>query len=258
MRFIGFVPAKGTSMAIKEKNLQFIGGFSLLDWSLKFAIEQELLSTLIVSTESSALVEGNSRLKSSLKDFNKACANSLVGVDSRIHIHKRDNAQASASAKTSDLLVDICKNSSFADEDIIVTLQPTTPFRSKEEFVAMSESFSRRDSINSLFTAVEFDSPNPGKAILLDSSGNIDSSRTILNNLDRPRQELDKYLVSDGHYYFTKVSQIRSAGKLIVGDSRVWIRYPRYQVNIDNISDLDFARFIFQTKKDELHWIPTS
>lgn len=244
-------------MAIKRKNLQFLGGFSLLDWSLKFAIEQELLSKIIVSTESNEVVGASSILNSSLADFDKTSANSLVEVNPRILIHKRDIVQAKASAKTSDLLASMCRSFSFADEDIVVLLQPTTPFRSKDEFEALSKSFLERDVIDSLFTAVEFDSPHPGKALLLDSRGNIDSLRTNLANLDRPRQELEEYFVSDGHYYFTKVKQIREVGKLITKDSKVWIREPRYQVNIDNRADLDFARFIFQERKSELSWYPT-
>lgn len=256
VRFIAIIPAKGTSTAIESKNLQKLGDASLLDWSLKFAIEQQALTRIIVSTESESIIISSLLLKDSIARFQVADVNSLIEVNERLFIHKRDAIQASSIAKTTDLLVEVFRNNSFLDEDIVVTLQPTTPFRSNEEFGEMIGVFKQSLAPHSLFTAVTFDSPHPGKAIILDPLGKIDISRTRLDNLDTPRQELETFFVSDGHYYFTRVSQIRDEGKLISKDSKVWIRYPRYQVNIDNIADLDFARFIFEAKRHELPWTP--
>jgi CMP-N-acetylneuraminic acid synthetase len=253
MNLIALIPAKGTSTAIRNKNLQKIGDYSLLDWSLKFAIEQQELSKIIVSTESATLVGQCSILREVFKDFQKAKDNELVPVGNRVFVHKRPSDQASSKAKTSDLLVGIFGNSSFSGNDVIVTLQPTTPFRAKAEFYEIVDFFSTQDSSDSLFTAVVFDSPHPDKAF-----GEIDLSRTQISNLDKPRQELDTYFVSDGHYYFTRISQIRRAGKLITGTSKVWVRSPRYQVNIDTMTDLDFARYIYETRRAELNWIPTN
>jgi CMP-N-acetylneuraminic acid synthetase len=257
MSFIALIPAKGTSTAINKKNLQKIGDNSLLDWSLKFAVEQQSLSKIIVSTECASIVQNCSILQEGIKDFQEATLDELIPVTRRLFVHKRHPVQASSIAKTTDLLEGIFRNSSFSDNDVIVTLQPTTPFRSKTEYDEIVDFVSSQESLESLFTAVVFDSPHPDKAILLDSSGGIDLLRTQLSNLDKPRQELDSYFVSDGHYYFTRVSQIRRVRKLITESSRVWVRNPRYQVNIDTMNDLDFARYIFETRREELNWFPT-
>ncbi len=107
---IAFIPAKGTSNRVPRKNLQLLGGKSLVRITLEFAEDQRLFDYVYLSTDSVEIV----RSATGSKQFDQAFLNSEQGVvfhtRNNLYVHKRRDGHSSQSAKTIVPLLD-CLNS---------------------------------------------------------------------------------------------------------------------------------------------------
>ena len=119
------IPARSGSVELPNKNLQVIGGKSLLNRAIDFAIEVDLFDKMIVTTDYSAHLFQND------------------GVD----VHHRPESLATSQTTMVEVLEDVIKTFRLDDEDKIVLLQPTSPFRSKEDLVKVLELMEEYDSV---------------------------------------------------------------------------------------------------------------
>ena len=122
---IAVIPARSGSVELPNKNLQVIGGKSLLNRAIDFAIEVDLFDKMIVTTDYSAHLFQND------------------GVD----VHHRPESLATSQTTMVEVLEDVIKTFRLDDEDKIVLLQPTSPFRSKEDLVKVLELMEEYDSV---------------------------------------------------------------------------------------------------------------
>lgn len=122
---IAVIPARSGSVELPNKNLQVIGGKSLLNRAIDFAIEADLFDKVIVTTDYSAHLFQND------------------GVD----VHHRPESLATSQTTMVEVLEDVIKTFRLDDEDKIVLLQPTSPFRSKEDLVKVLELMEQYDSV---------------------------------------------------------------------------------------------------------------
>lgn len=56
-KYLGVIPARGGSKGVLRKNIKSIAGLPLIAWTIRSALESELLSDLIVSTEDEEIAE---------------------------------------------------------------------------------------------------------------------------------------------------------------------------------------------------------
>lgn len=122
---IAVIPARSGSVELPHKNLQVVGGKSLLNRAIDFAIEADLFDKVIVTTDYSAHLFQND------------------GVD----VHHRPESLATSQTTMVEVLEDVIKTFRLDDEDKIVLLQPTSPFRSKEDLVKVLELMEQYDSV---------------------------------------------------------------------------------------------------------------
>jgi CMP-N-acetylneuraminic acid synthetase len=108
MSLLGVIPARGGSKGIPKKNLMPIAGEPLISWSIQAALESNLLTDFVVSTE----------------DAEISAASRSIGAE----VLTRPNHLATDSSTTMAVLQHVVKE--MPDADAVLLMQPTSPIRS--------------------------------------------------------------------------------------------------------------------------------
>lgn len=112
-RTIGLIPARGGSKRLPGKNLRQVGGKSLIERAIESALESGL--EIAVSTEDRAIAQEAAR-----------CGLRLSGC------LVRPDDLAADSTEMIDVVLHAADELQLASDDVIVLLQPTSPFRTAE------------------------------------------------------------------------------------------------------------------------------
>lgn len=104
---LGVIPARGGSKRLPGKNLRMLGGKTLLQWAIESAQAVQQLDALVVSTEDSQIIIEAQRLD--------------------VTVLKRPFDLAADTTPMLEVLRHVA--SLYPHTDILVVLQPTTPFR---------------------------------------------------------------------------------------------------------------------------------
>lgn len=255
MKHIAFIPSKGNSEGVPKKNLQKIGDHTLVEWSLEIAIESNLFDTVVISTESPEVIESLPRLVGHLEEFKSSKHDYCLEVSNGIQIHKRGLAYATRLASTLDLIDSYLNSQKLEEFSCLTLLQPTCPFRSISELADIL-SLMENEKVHSLASARLFDSPHPQKAIRISEDSSIKADASELKLLSTPRQELDKLYVLDGAYYCIDVRQFKKTKRLVDQGTRIIRRKGISTMNIDNEDDLQYARYLYEIRRDLIRWTP--
>jgi len=223
MSVIAFIPARGGSKSILQKNIKVFCGKPLIFWNLQ-ELQKSDVDEIIVATDSD-------EIKSIVNTFNF----SKVKVYDRI----KDNAQDISS--TESVMLEYIKCSNIFNEDTFMLVQATSPFTQSIHFNEGLELFNKHDSVLSCCRSKRFSWKN-GKALNYD----------IYN---RPRrQDFDGTLIENGAFYISSVEAIKESKNRISGDIGIY-EMPEYTyTEIDEPEDWIVAeslmkRFVLQKSK---------
>ena len=241
MSIVAIIPARGGSKGITDKNLQEISGRSLVEITVSYALRTQLCSSVIVSTDSEAIASKFLR-KYSTGTFEALSANSFVPGEGCVLVHKRDAKHATSEARTGDLVLDILNHYEEQNTDKVLLLQPTSPFRSRDELEQILSDIDLSGA-RSCISAKRFDSPHPDKRIQV-RDGKLVLKHDTIQLTTSPRQELDQYFAFDGGFYLTQVDRFMEQGTFIDEKTLIYVREGQWTINIDNKEDLEFARFV--------------
>jgi YrbI family 3-deoxy-D-manno-octulosonate 8-phosphate phosphatase len=223
MSVIAFIPARGASKSILQKNIKVFCGKPLIFWNLQ-ELQKSDVDEIIVATD----LDG---IKSIVNAFNF----SKVKVYDRI----KDNAQDISS--TESVMLEYINCSNISNEDTFMLVQATSPFTQSIHFNEGLELFNKHDSVLSCCRSKRFSWKN-GKALNYD----------IYN---RPRrQDFDGTLIENGAFYISSVEAIKESKNRISGDIGIY-EMPEYTyTEIDEPEDWIVAeslmkRFVLQKSK---------
>jgi CMP-N,N'-diacetyllegionaminic acid synthase len=165
---ICIIPARGGSKGVKRKNMKSIMGKPLLYWSILRAQQSDQFSTIYVSTEDSEI-----------EAFSKQ--NGCLTLS-------RTSLLASDEAKTIDVINHHWRE--LNEPKCIVTLQPTSPCRSK-------------GLIDRALSEYKYEGPG----IL--ATGFMSKQTEFGSNNNMRRQDLDGFFYDDGNVYIHSDKAIR-------------------------------------------------
>ena len=181
MNILGLIPARGGSKGVPNKNIKPIYGKPLIVWTIERALISQKLDKVLVSTDSDKIAE--------------------VVRNAGADVLMRPNELATDTASTQDVMVHALKN---YPADILVLLQPTSPFREKGRIDECIEEFLEND-YDSLATGFICDYKEYGTNTL-------------------PRQQINGFFYDDGNIYVIKAKNIlagdrygKRIGKKLVG-----------------------------------------
>ena len=110
--FVGIVPAKLESRRVERKNIKALGGLPLLIYTLRAALRSPALDRVVVSTDSELVEEL-----------------ALRHAEGRLEVLRRAPGLAEEETTVEAVLLDAADRLELGDDDGVVTLLPTSPFR---------------------------------------------------------------------------------------------------------------------------------
>jgi len=224
MSIIAFIPARGGSKSILQKNIKVFCGKPLIFWNLQ-ELQNSDVDEIIVATDSD-------EIKSIVNAFNF----------SKVKVYNRSKENAQDVSSTESVMLEYIDSSNISNEDTFMLVQATSPFTQSVHFNEGIELFKQHDTILTCCESKRFSWRN-GKALNYD----------IYN---RPRRQDHKgILIENGAFYISSVADIKSTKNRISGDIGIY-EMPEYTyTEIDEPEDWIVAESLmkrFVLKNEEL------
>jgi N-acylneuraminate cytidylyltransferase len=221
-RIVAFIPARGGSKGIKDKNIRELNGKPLVYWTAKAASECPHISQVYVATDSE-------RIAFVVENF-KLPKCTAIG---------RDPQTATDTATTESVMLDFAGRIDF---DYIVLMQATSPLTTGEDLTRGIEKYFS-DSADSLISA-----------ILQTSFLWINEKPFIhpmnYDPLHRPRrQDYNGCLVENGAFYITRRDLLLKTGCRVSGNVSAYIMPPEAYFEIDGPEDFVIIEQLLQRRK---------
>ena len=223
LKILGIIPARGGSKEIKRKNLLKIGGKTLVELAIKSAKKSKLLTRIILSSED--------------KEILKIAKKSGVEIPFiRPKKLAKDNSSTLSVLKHAVKWLE--KNENWR-ADIIVILQPTTPFRKSTHIDAVVKLLlkSRSDAAITI-KKVSYPSHWLLKIVNKNKISNLfKGGNRYLRRQDAPQAYQPAGLVSA----LTRKLLFSLKTTLPAGDTRGYIIPSKFGINIDSSLDHKLA-----------------
>ena len=220
MKVLAVIPARGGSKSIRKKNITNLGGKPLIDYTIQAALNSKNINKIVVSTEDQEI-----------KSFSKS---------RNVEVIDRPYSLANDNTLTLDVIKHLIFDNNFQNKfDLVMTLQPTSPFRKTIHIDESIDLMRENPSADSLVSCIKLPhNYNPQSLMKLDKNGYLYEIKS--NNKIYRRQDKDTFYARNGAaIYLTKMSKINDyifGGKILP-----YFMDLRYSIDIDEVSDLEFA-----------------
>jgi len=222
MNNIAIIPARSGSKGLKDKNIMELCGIPLIGYSIKAAIESEMFSHVMVSTDS------------------EKYANIAKDLGAEVPF-LRSAEMSSDSAGSWDVVKEVLRG--YEEKfDTVCLLQPTSPLRISEDIIRGYEEY-REKKADSITAVCEMDH-SPLWSMPLDNSLSLKDFRKELAGL--PRQMLKTYYRVNGALYIRKVLYSGQNIELLNEEEYAYIMDRKRSVDIDIIDDFEYAEFLMR------------
>ncbi|MDH6603160.1 CMP-N,N'-diacetyllegionaminic acid synthase [Bacilli bacterium PM5-9] len=225
--FIAVIPARKGSKRLKNKNILLLNSQPLISYTIASAKKSKYISDIIVSTDSIEIL--NIAKEYGINE------NSL-----------RDEKYASSTSKTIDtILYEIDKRGLKNKKNVIVLLQPTSPFRTEKDIDNAIETFLEKKS--SVVSVVKVDQ-HPNFMRKVDETGKLNFFMDNIEDHART-QDLEEVYVCNGAIYINEVDLLTDSTDFNKNDYAYIMDAPS-SIDIDNYSDFQFAEFMLMQKNN--------
>lgn len=225
MRALAVIPARGGSKGVPGKNIRMLGGLPLIAHTINAARGSTRLARCVVSTDD--------------PEITRVAA--THGGDAPF---VRPAHLATDSAASLGVMQHALRALEQADPatryDVLVMLQPTTPFRTALDIdgaLALLE----RTGADSVISVMDVQGHHPARMKYLDGDRLIDPpfAEAVEN---QPRQQLRPMYIRNGAVYATR-RDVLMGGSFKGKDCRAWIMPAERSVNIDTLDDFAYAEW---------------
>lgn len=223
-KVLAIIPARGGSKGIPKKNLSMLKDKTLLEWAIDVAKVADPIDDIVVSTDDAEIEE-----------LARKCGAEVLG--------KRPESLSNDSAKTVDVIRYEIKR--FQERkgwgpDIVILLQPTQPFRTKNDLVGALDAFLDSGGDGGLVSLSEVDT-HPllirkfvdGKSIPI-----LNMSSTVR------RQDFPKFWKVNGAVYINWARDYQTEGLSLNDNLHGYITSEWTKIDIDTQDDLEYANLI--------------
>ncbi len=223
MKVFALVTARSGSKGVPDKNIKHIGGYSLLDWSIKSSLKAQSISKVYLSTDSEDYA-----------NIGKKCG-ALVSF-------LRPMELASDTANDLDVIKHFL---SVIDEkpDALVHIRPTTPIRDPSILdKAIEMFFTKKDELTSLRSVHEM-SESAYKSFEVNEKGVLATIGSVESGdkANLPRQAFPKTYAANGYVDILDPNFILKENKLH-GDRILAFQTP-VVTEVDSIEDLEYLEW---------------
>jgi CMP-N-acetylneuraminic acid synthetase neuA len=215
---VAVIPARSGSVELAHKNLSVVGGKSLLNRAIDFAVEADAFDKIIVTT-----------------DYCKH-----LFYREGIEVRNRPESLATSHATMVEVLEDVIETFGLAAEDKIVLLQPTSPFRVFEDLVKVLGLMGEYDSV---ITVKELEY-NP--ALFVTPISNTGLELKQVDACQTNRQEQPKHYYPNGNLFGVTVGTFCETKSFYGGKLGYVLQKGKCNIDINHKDDLLFAQFMEQ------------
>lgn len=232
MNIIGVIHARGGSKRIPLKNIVLLGGKSLVSYMITAALKSKYLKRVIVSTD-----------HPEIKKIALACGAEVP------FMRPEKLAEDCPSEWVTKHAVEFVESQESKKVDIVVTMQPTTPFCRTFDIDACVSLLLENSNMGSAFTVKQVrERPEwmlrvkEGSFVELLIDGKFEGERGIF-------QCLPKLVIPNGAAYATTRNTLFEEGVLISKKTGSHLMPDVLSVDIDEPIDLLFAEFLLNKKE---------
>ncbi len=181
MQRIAFIPVRGGSKSIPQKNVKNMAGRPLVHWTVMAACECAHIDRVVIATDDDIIASVVAEIK-----------------NSKIQIYRRKSENAQDQSSTESVMFEYIEQAALQEQDMFVLIQATNPLLQSHH---LSEAFAliEKKKQNSLLSVVR------NKRFFWNEAGkplNYD-----FNNRPR-RQDFAGCLMENGSFYISKVGDI--------------------------------------------------
>jgi CMP-N,N'-diacetyllegionaminic acid synthase len=225
MKILAIIPARGGSKGVPRKNIRALGGKPLIAHTIESAI-QSAIDDVIVSTDDNEIAEIAVKYGAVVPFF-------------------RDAHLASDSAKSIDVAIDALvkmENINNCIYEVILFLQPTTPFRNASDIINSLALFAGHTDVDSVISVVDVESFHPARMKYIENGLLVDPPFCEVQE-NQNRQELTQLYIRNGAIYLTRRETLLK-GSFKGEKSLAYIMPLVRSSNIDTIDDFEYAEWI--------------
>jgi N-acylneuraminate cytidylyltransferase len=216
---IGLVLARGGSVSIPKKNIVPVNGRPLIYYILDALCGSGSLAKVYVSTDSDEIA-----------DIVKKYNSDIVEVFERVPV----NAKSESSSE--DAIIEFLNGANISPEETLVFAQATSPLTKPTDISQALERLKKSDA-DSLLTVVR------QKRFIWSENG----EPMNYSPETRPRrQDFEGFLVENGAFYISRVSDILSSKSRISGNITYWEMPDETYYEIDEPSDIGVVSFLLR------------
>jgi CMP-N-acetylneuraminic acid synthetase len=217
---VAVVPARKLSARVPRKNMKRLAGSPLIVWTLEAATSARLVERIIVSSDDPDLM-------------------ALAQLYAKVETIWRDPALAGDEVPDHPVVMDALYKSSvpLADEDVVLFLRPTAPFRKPEEINLVAELLLAHPSTDSVRSVIR-PKFHPQKAYLWSEYTLV--RYTSDHKANHPSQTLEPIAYPTGFIDGIRVRTLR-AGDMEGTIIRPWLSPPERGLDLDTLEDWEEA-----------------
>ncbi len=227
-KILAFIPARGGSKGIKDKNIHPLCGKPLISYTIECAKKSKFIDEVLVSTDSPTIASVSRKYGASVPFLRPAelAKDTSKSIDAVLH--------AITELKN--------KGKNF---DILVLLQPTSPLRAIRDVDNALKTFIKNNE--QPLASVSEVNDNPILIRTIDSKGVL---KNLLNaNSTIRRQDMTKYYRINGSIYINRISDINKDTSF--NDNPIpYIIPSNRSVDIDEMKDLIIAEYYITASKN--------
>lgn len=220
-RVLAIIPARGGSKGIPDKNIRLLGGKPLIAWTLEAAQDSKYIDRCIVSTDSE-------RIADVAKDWGGD-----VPFLRPEHLARDDTPGMAPVFHAMD---------KFPEYDIVVLLQPTSPFRLSRDIDDSIERYLSSD-VQSVVSVSPVEKP-VAWMYHIQASGMM---KRVFEEMEILRRQDDSgTYVLNGAVYVSTAKNLREKESFLVGDVQAHIMPRSRSLDIDNPIDLEWGEMLLR------------
>lgn len=223
MRALGVIPARGGSKGLPGKNLMKVGGKTLIQWAIDSAMAAKTLDHIVVTSDIPEVL-------------------ALAARHSHVLALSRPPHLATDECGMVPVLQHAADASRWREpHDLVVCLQPTSPFRTGEDI----------DQTVALITEGVYSAQSvvrapycPGHVMVIREGRRAEFPTFQHARGDHRRQDCNEFYIPNGAVYAVRRDVLMLDGLVITEAHRVHVMPPERSVNINTELDLRIARML--------------